>query len=83
MNNQGRYEAFAGQPGHVGRSLAEVPGVNVRKLLDDAFSDATDNDGWVDYELIKPISGKIEQKTTHAKKLSPTSFLGCGIYRAA
>jgi methyl-accepting chemotaxis protein len=81
FDRQGIYRAMAGNPARVGVSLSSVPGLDARRLVDDAFQVAAQGGGWVDYRIVNPATGRTEPKTSYVVPLSSELVLGCGIYR--
>ncbi|MCG2584460.1 methyl-accepting chemotaxis protein [Massilia sp. TS11] len=81
-DRQGVYRAVAGRPDRVGSSIHQLPGLNAAKLLADTFERGEQGPRWVDYELINPVNGKVEWKSSYMENLGPDLVIGCGIYKS-
>ncbi len=81
IDRQGAYRAFAGNKNKLGVSLLNVPGLDGRKLVDDAFAAALSGGGWINYTIVNPVTEKVESKTSYVEKVSDQLVLGCGVYR--
>lgn len=82
FDRQGIYRAFAGKTEKIGTSVRAVPGVNGDKLVKDAFEQAAQGGGWVDYDFANPQTGKLGLKTSYVEPVSPDLVIGCGVYKA-
>ena len=80
FNRDGQYLAFAGNPEKLKVNLFKVPGLDGRKLVDDAFN-LPAHGGWVDYQISNPVSGKIEYKTSFILPVASDIVIGCGVYK--
>jgi methyl-accepting chemotaxis protein len=82
LDRHGAYRAFAGRPDKVGKLIQEVPGVDGPRLLEDLHARMERGAGWIDYEIINPVSGKVEYKTSYVDPVGADLVLACGVYRA-
>ncbi|CAN5901445.1 hypothetical protein BH11PSE12_BH11PSE12_09170 [soil metagenome] len=81
FNRRGQYLAFAGNAAKLAVNLMDVSGLNGRKLVEDAFA-VPPVGGWVDYQIVNPLSKKIETKTSYIEAVSDNMVLGCGVYKS-
>ncbi|MBR7801414.1 methyl-accepting chemotaxis protein [Undibacterium fentianense] len=82
FDRQGQYRAFAGNAGKLSVNLFHVPGLDGRKLVEDAFA-LPEIGGWVDYSIENPVLNRIEQKTSYIERISDDIVIGCGVYKSA
>ena len=82
FDRNGQYRAFAGNAAKLSVNLFNVPGLDGRKLVEDAFS-LPDKGGWVDYAIENPLLNRIEVKTSYIERISDDIVLGCGVYKSA
>ncbi len=82
FDRQGQYRAFAGNAAKLSVNLFHVPGLDGRKLVEDAFS-LPDKGGWVDYAIENPLLNRIELKISYIERISDDIVLGCGVYKSA
>jgi hypothetical protein len=82
FDRNGQYRAFAGNAAKLSVNLFNVPGLDGRKLVEDAFS-LPDKGGWVDYAIENPLLNRIEVKTSYIERISDEIVLGCGVYKSA
>ncbi len=80
FDRQGQYLAFAGNAEKLKVNLLNVPGLDGRKLVSDAFA-LPSHGGWVDYQINNPVSGKIEYKTSFIIATAADIVIGCGVYK--
>ena len=62
-------------------NLFNVPGLDGRKLVADAFA-LPEKGGWVDYAIENPLLNRIEVKTSYIERISDDIVLGCGVYKS-
>ena len=82
FDRQGIYRAFAGKPERIGVPVRDSPGVDGDKLVREAFEQAENGGGWVDYNFVNPSSGAVNLKTSYVEPVTPDLLLGCGVYKA-
>jgi methyl-accepting chemotaxis protein len=80
-NREGVQLASAGAPHFTGRNMMEFTDVDGRKITREMLNIAhTKGNGWYDYRMTNPATGKIEPKSLYIEQYDEYSF-GCGIYR--
>lgn len=82
FDRQGQYRAFAGNESKLSINLFNVPGLDGRKLVEDAFA-LPAKGGWVDYSIENPITKRVEWKSSYIERISEDVVLGCGVYKSA
>ncbi len=82
FDRQGQYRAFAGNPAKLSVNLFYVPGLDGRKLVEEAFM-LPEKGGWVDYSIENPLLNRIELKTSYIERISEDIVIGCGVYKSA
>ncbi len=82
FDRQGIDRAFAGKTEKIGTSVREVRGVDGDKLVRDAFEQAANGGGWVDYDFANPQTGSVDLKTSYVEPVSPDLVIGCGVYKS-
>jgi methyl-accepting chemotaxis protein len=82
FDRQGQYRAFAGNAAKLSVNLFKVPGLDGRKLVEEAFS-LPDKGGWVDYAIENPLLNRVELKTSYIERISDDIVIGCGVYKSA
>ena len=75
------YHAFAGKPHNVGKRADQIIGTDVTQLGADVWAAAAAGGGWVDYDFVNPVDGRVAPKTSYVVPVSKDMVLGCGIYR--
>ncbi|MFZ6847992.1 methyl-accepting chemotaxis protein [Undibacterium sp. RuRC25W] len=80
FNREGQYLAFGGNAAKLKVNLFQVPGLDGKKLVADAFN-VVGEGGWVDYQITNPVSGNIEHKTSYIEVVAENIVIGCGIYK--
>ena len=80
LNAQGQYVAFGGNPGKVGTSVNDLPGVDGPRLLRAIVTQAERGPGWVEYDFTNPLSGVVQSKMSYVCKVDD-AYLGCGVYK--
>ncbi|MBC7608046.1 MAG: cache domain-containing protein [Polaromonas sp.] len=76
----GTYLAFGGNPAKVGSTVHDIPGIDGMSLIRAVVAQADDRPGWVEYDIINPLSRTVQTKMSYVQKLHGV-YLGCGIYK--
>jgi hypothetical protein len=63
--------------------LFDTPGVDAQQLLDDAWRRCDQGGGWVEYNIINPLTGVVRGKSSYVMPLNDDRLIGCGAYRSA
>ncbi len=81
LDRRGNYLAFGGNPGKVGTSVRDVPGVDGESLARAIVEQGDRGPGWVEYDYTNPASGRIQTKMSFVQRLGDL-YLGCGVYKS-
>jgi methyl-accepting chemotaxis protein len=79
LSRDGRYQAFGGNPAKVGSRVQDIPGIDAEGLLSAIIRQAETEPGWVQYEIVNPITQQVQQKMSYVQELDGM-FIGCGVY---
>jgi hypothetical protein len=83
FDRRGVYRVMGADFNRVGSSLFDAPGVDAQQLLDDAWHRCEQGGGWVEYNIINPVSGDVRGKSSYVLPLNDELLVGCGAYRSA
>lgn len=79
LDRTGAYRAFAGNSAKIGTRVQDIPGVDGQGLLDSIVQQAEQSDGWVQYDITNPASGKVQRKMSYVTRVDEL-YVGCGVY---
>jgi len=82
IDHQGHYVLHGAKPAMEGRRVHEVPGIDGDRFVRDAWA-AAPTGGWIDYRIINPVSGQVQDKTSYVRQLDDEVLVGCGVYKAS
>jgi len=80
LDRQGVYRAFGGKPEKVGSRVQDIAGVDGQALLESIVSQAEQDAGWVEYDIVNPVSGAIQTKISYVTRVDDL-YIGCGVYK--
>lgn len=80
LDAQGAYRAFGGNPAKVGTRVQDIPGIDGQGLLNAIVAQAELEPGWVEYDIVNPLSGTVQTKMSYVCKVGK-HYLGCGVYK--
>ena len=81
FDRQGQYSAFGSNPERVGSTVHEVPGLDGSLVLQRGFRAAEQGGGWIDYEVVHPLTQAVEEKTSYVEPLTSDTLIGCGVFK--
>jgi methyl-accepting chemotaxis protein len=81
LDRQGNYCAFGGKPEKVGSRVQDIAGVDGQALLTAIVEQAESGPGWVEYDIVNPVSGTVQTKMSYVTKVDDL-YIGCGVYKA-
>ena len=82
FDREGVYRAFSSTPSKIGTPLSAIQGLDAAKLVRDAWSCVDANrSGWVDYDIVNPVTGEVRPKTSFVRGVTNNLLVGCGVYR--
>lgn len=77
----GYYRAMSANEKKVGTSLFEAPGLDAKQFLEDSLERAGQGGGWVEYNIVNPVTKDIRGKASYILPINDDLFVGCGAYR--
>ena len=83
FDRQGVYRVMGADRNKSGSRLHDAPGLNADKLVADAFAQAELGGGWVEYNIVNPVTKAVRAKASYIFPLDNGMVLGCGAYRSA
>jgi methyl-accepting chemotaxis protein len=81
LDLQGTYLSFGGNSAKVGTSVRDIPGVDGQALLDAIVAQADAGGGWVEYDIVNPLTSKVQSKMSFVSKVDHW-YVGCGVYKS-
>jgi methyl-accepting chemotaxis protein len=84
IDRQGRYVLHGAKPAMEGRRVHDVPGIDGDRFVRDAWSaGAGAGGGWIDYRIVNPVNGQVQDKMSYVVQVDDEIIVGCGVYKAA
>jgi methyl-accepting chemotaxis protein len=80
IDRQGRYVLHGAKPAMEGKRVHDVPGIDGDRFVHDAWTTAPAG-GWIDYRIVNPVSGQVQDKVSYVQQLDEDLVVGCGIYK--
>lgn len=80
LDSRGTYLAFGGNPAKLGTRVQDIPGIDGQGLLEAIVAQATEEPGWVEYDITNPATGKVQTKMSFVQQAGDI-FVGCGVYK--
>jgi len=81
FDRHGGCAVFGSKPQLVGKTVADVPGLDPVPFLADVWSAADAGGGWVQYDVLNPLTGVVAAKESWVTPLDDDLLIGCGFYR--
>jgi methyl-accepting chemotaxis protein len=81
FDRQGYYKVFGATPTSVGKRVHEIPGLDGEHVIREGFAAAGRGGGWIDYEVLNPSNGVVDEKTSYILPLSEALLIGCGFFK--
>jgi len=81
FDRSGVYQVFGSTPDNVGKSVYDVRGLDGDFVLREFFAAAQRGGGWVDYEVVNPVTGAVDEKTSYILPLGSEHVIGCGVFK--
>lgn len=81
LDSSGKYLAFGGNPAKVGTRVQDVAGIDGDALIAAIIGQASVGPGWVEYDIVNPLNGKVQTKMSYVVQVDDT-YVGCGVYKA-
>lgn len=80
LDRRGTYLAFGGNPAKVGALVQDILGSDGQGLVDDIFEQAIHEPGWVEYDILNPVTGRVQSKMSYVVSADDLA-VGCGVYK--
>jgi biotin operon repressor len=80
LDRNGTYLAFGGNRSKVGTRVQDIAGIDGAGLLDAILTQAAQEPGWVEYDILNPSTGRIQNKMSFVQQVDDV-YIGCGIYK--
>ena len=81
FDRKGVYQVFGSTPERVGKTVHDVPGLDGALVLREFFAAAQRGGDWVDYEVVNPVTGAVDEKTSFILPLGTDRVIGCGVFK--
>jgi methyl-accepting chemotaxis protein len=81
FDRSGRYEMFGSSPERIGSTTHDTPGLDGDLVIRLGFDAADRGGGWIDYEVVHPLTKAVEEKTSYVEPLSSDTLIGCGVFK--
>ncbi|HAU57297.1 MAG TPA: hypothetical protein DCW87_06805 [Comamonadaceae bacterium] len=81
FDRKGVYQVFGSTPERVGKTVHDVPGLDGALVLREFFAAAQRGGDWVDYEVVNPVTGAVDEKTSFILPLGTDHVIGCGVFK--
>ena len=66
-----------------GTRVHDAPGIDAERFMRDIWTQAEEGGGWVEYNIVNPLTGDVRGKSSFVLPLSDDLLIGCGAYRSA
>lgn len=81
FDRAGHCVVFGSRPQLVGQTASDVPGLDGPTFLANSWRAADAGGGWVQYDVINPLTQEVAPKESYVVPLDEDQFIGCGVYR--
>ena len=81
FDRKGVYQVFGSTPVNVGKTVFDIRGLDGTHVLREGFAAAASGGGWIDYEVVNPVTGVVDEKTSYILPLSEDRLMGCGVFK--
>jgi hypothetical protein len=82
IDHEGHYVLHGAKPAMEGRRVHEVPGIDGDRFVRDAWA-AAPGGGWIEYRIINPVSGQVQDKVSYVRQIDDEVLVGCGVYKTS
>ncbi|MDO8775440.1 MAG: methyl-accepting chemotaxis protein [Burkholderiaceae bacterium] len=77
----GLYHVFGSTPANVGKTVFDIRGLDGNHVLSEGFAAVARGGGWIDYEVVNPVTTVVDEKTSYILPLSGDRLIGCGVFK--
>jgi methyl-accepting chemotaxis protein len=83
MDRKGVYLVMGADKSKDGSRVHDAPGIDADRFLRDAWEQVDQGGGWVEYNIVNPVSGVVRGKSSFVLPVDEDILVGCGAYRSA
>ncbi|TSE22265.1 Methyl-accepting chemotaxis protein I [Tepidimonas aquatica] len=83
LDDAGTYRVMGLDRAKVGTRVHDAPGIDAEQFMEDVRYRAQQGGGWVEYNIVNPVTGQVRAKSSYVVPLPNGLILGCGAYRSA
>ena len=83
LDREGTYRVMGLDPAKVGTRVHDAPGIDANAFMADVLHRIEQGGGWVEYNIINPVTGQVRAKSSFVAPLPNGLIIGCGAYRSA
>ncbi len=83
LDEAGTYRVMGLDRAKVGTRVHDAPGIDAEAFLASVRHRAAQGGGWVEYNIVNPVTGQVRAKSSYVVPLNNGLVLGCGAYRSA
>ncbi|MCX7815830.1 MAG: methyl-accepting chemotaxis protein [Tepidimonas ignava] len=83
LDREGTYRVMGLDATKVGTRVHDAPGIDAEAFMADVLHRAEQGGGWVEYNIINPVTQQVRAKSSYVVPLPNGLILGCGAYRSA
>ena len=81
FDRHGVYKVFSSTPGNVGKRVHDIRGLDGEHVIREGFGAAERGGGWIDYEVVNPVTDVVDLKTSYILPLGHDLLIGCGVFK--
>ena len=81
FDRHGVYKVFSSTPGNVGKRVHDIRGLDGEHVIREGFGAAERGGGWIDYEVVNPVTDVVDFKTSYVLPLGEDLVIGCGVFK--
>jgi len=83
LDRQGVYRVMGANRAKTGSRVQDAPGIDAQQFMHDVWTQADAGGGWLQYNIVNPLTGEVRGKASFVLPLSQDLLIGCGAYRSA
>ena len=83
LDRAGVYRVMGANRTKTGTRVHDAPGIDAQQFMHDVWAQADEGGGWVEYNIVNPLTGDVRGKSSYVLPLNADLLIGCGAYRSA
>jgi len=83
LDRNGNYVVHAAKADQVGTNVSSIKGLDASRFLQDVWNRVESGSGWVEYNIVNPLTGDTRHKISYVTGLTAELAIGCGAYHSA